>query len=122
MEMLHFHQPGEGPGEYAAPPFCCSNLMDRRHTVAVDKAVHAERQRVVLAVLDRLDQYADDAKSVLTDPTQLRLVDSVIEAATLAARRTGCICPLIEVTAMGQAVPRYVSGGDRRCGLHGDRL
>jgi hypothetical protein len=35
-----------------------------------------------------------------------------------AIKRTGCICPLVEVTAFGDVPPVYVRGGDNRCGMH----
>lgn len=91
----------------------------REARAALPSAVHEERQRVVLDALERFDQQVHWVRTVLFDPEQIRLVDSVISEARKAITLTGCICPLIEVTPMGERGPRYVPGGDRRCGVHG---
>lgn len=86
---------------------------------ALDRAIHEERQRVVLDALDRFDQQVHWVRTVLFDPEQIRLVDSVINEARKAITLTGCICPLIDATQFGEAGPRYVTGRDHRCGVHG---
>jgi len=119
-DLLHWHKPGEQPSEYVNPPQCCRDQFDHAHGIALDLAVHHERQRVVLDALEKLDAYRDATATVLPDPALRSLVGEVVTAAREAIRKAGCICPLIDVTQVGQRGPKYLPGGDRRCGLHGE--
>lgn len=116
--LTHWHKPGDAPSELVDPPLCCSAQMSRVIDHEIDAAVHGERQRIVNGVADRLEQYAADAGPMLTDGDQRRVFDVAIERCLELVLTSGCICPRIEITQMGESKPRYTHGLDGRCGMH----
>jgi hypothetical protein len=124
-DLLHWHG---RPSELRQPPECCAEaakkaLSEQRDEATRDRgqAVHAERRRVVLGALEAIDAYWRAASSVL-DSTQpgVKLAAAVVEQCRQAIQRTGCICPMVDVSALNEPPgSRLAPGGDVNCGLHG---
>lgn len=122
--LLHWHKIGDEPSVCVQPPACCRDKFatvlaaklaeaDRAH----DDAVHTERRRVILDAVAATTTYGEAVASVL-DPERAELINTVIARILEAIKRTGCICPRVEVTTLGDVGPVYMRGGDNRCGMH----
>lgn len=114
-EYQHWHQPGDVNTE--TPPCCVSAIEDawRRR---VDDAVHDERKRVILEAVAATEAYGEGARSVLDDD-KAAFVGQVLIAVIVAIKRTGCICPMVDVSTFKEPPnSRFMRGGDGRCGMH----
>lgn len=117
MNLLHWH--GQ-PSKYQEPPACCQSVALMAVDRAIEDATHSERRRVVTESLRELDSYRASVASVV-EPDALKLIDRVLGAVTGIVRGVGCICPMVDVSALGEMPgSRMVPGGDPRCGVHGE--
>lgn len=127
-DLLHYHYPEDGsPGKHARPAECCAAAAAKAveaaraegRRAAVD-AVHTERRRVVLEAIAELGRYRD-AVATMVDPAAMETVGKVVTACLDRIRRVGCICPMVDISTLGEARgSRMVAGGDPRCGVHGE--
>lgn len=80
-------------------------------------SVHEERVRIITAVLDAIELYAEQAGSLLTDDQTRDMLALITVRLTDLVRKTGCICPRINVTTF-DGKPSYLAGRHARCGMH----
>lgn len=124
--LMHWHKPGVEPSELSAPPECCQaalrGIIDRDRTAArrhEEAAVHDERRRVVLGTLAEVERYANALTSVL-EGERATLATKIMNHVVEAIRGVGCICPMVDASALGDPPgSRLIPGGDARCGVHG---
>ena len=116
-DYLHWHRTGDEPSVCVEPPPCCMKAVEDVWHRRVDTAVHDERRRIILEAVAAATTYAEAAASVL-EGERAQLVTTAMTRMIKAVKRTGCICPLIDVHTLNEAGPRYIRGGDSRCGMH----
>lgn len=122
-DLRHHHTVGDQPTVFAWPPSCCARTftkavdrLNAEHGRRLDAAVRDERVRIVTEALAAIAAYGDAVRSVLDDDDWL-LVGQAVEKCADAVRKTGCICPLVNVGTFGDP-HRTMPGRDPRCGLH----
>jgi hypothetical protein len=124
-DLLHWHKQGDHPSAYGQPTPCCADhfgtVLERAHDTWASNHrddLHQERRRVVLQAVSAIRLYADAAMSV-REGAEAALIDTVASKAIEAIKRTGCICPFIDVSTWGQGEnTTLIRGRDGRCGMH----
>lgn len=129
---MHWHKPNPEtpsalldltPGEVLAQ--CCldalyaaeTKVADRERSIA-EGQVREERRRLVRHAVAELDGYSQGFETVLNGE-RLELVERVVELCRSTVRKVGCICPLIDVTTLGESPgSRTLPGFDPLCGVH----
>jgi hypothetical protein len=120
-DLIHWHKVGDEPSNCQLPPECCIDAFDKVTARVRDDAEHAERRRVVTESLAEVERYANALASVLVGE-QAELATKVMNHVVEAIRSAGCICPMIDITALNEPPgSRKIPGGDSRCGVHGRR-
>jgi hypothetical protein len=124
MELMHWHKIDEEPSDYLPMPSCCAQaaikaveFKAKEALEAQDDAVHAERRRVVLETLERVERYWVAASSVLPADDATILASKVVAACVEHIRKAGCICPMLDVSTYNEP-GRTMPGFDPRCGVH----
>ena len=124
-DFRHWHKPGDDPSVSMVPPLCCASefrrlldTIEREHGRALDEAVQAERRRVILTAIDVLEKMGANVAVVLTG-REKELAEIMTKHAADAIRMSGCICPDIDISTIGQAAgTTFIKGRDARCGMH----
>ncbi|GLZ62862.1 hypothetical protein Misp05_64380 [Micromonospora sp. NBRC 107095] len=78
-----------------------------------------ERRRLIFASVASIEAYRDGMATVLS-PEQMELAARVADHCAELIRKAACICPVLDVSMLGEgAGARFTKGLDARCGLHG---
>lgn len=95
---------------------CCLDALYAAETKVADRAravaegqVREERRRLVRHAVAELDGFSQGFETV----------ERVVELCRSTVRKVGCICPLIDVSTLGESPgSRFVPGRDPLCGVH----
>lgn len=120
-DYLHWHKVGDLPSACVLPPKCCADAIETVWQRRVDDVEHAERRRVILSAVAAATTYGEAAASVL-DPERAELVGTVMARVLEAIKRSGCICPFVDVSSFANppgSPNATMRGYDGRCGMHG---
>lgn len=113
QDLTHWHGT---PSALAEPADCCTTAFERVAAADLDAAVHAERRRIILEALSVVETYGANVATVLSG-SEVELAVKLTSHAADAIRKTGCICPDVEVHSFGQG-SQTIPGFDSRCGMH----